>query len=457
MFLRLSFFFLSASYACALWIPIRRQTTPVTAVIRNPQAVANVNFSDVANEVYLATIHVNGRPYQVQVDSGSSDLWIDAKSNDLPGVHHTGQSSTTVYGDGTSAGGEIVLGNVTFGEFTVVNQALVLAPGSNATDDGIVQGILGVGPYGGSMIQKKLNGTAYNGQNFLTNVFQLVPDESPFMTFLLSRTNTGVTEGGVLSIGELVSNLTHITKAPKLPVLSPSGWVTASDGVLVNGKHYSAHTTPTKAGNRSIALIDTGTSVGTLPRAVIDFMYKDISGAKWSEEDNTYKLPCQSKVNISLVFGGIAYPIHPIDAVLPDIGDNGVVTCMAAFEAADDGLMLLGDTFMRNVYTLFNFGDTLTQREGDEPAHIQLLSITDPDQAWSEYQQLNAKRIAELEYDKFAKEFQVASSTALSASATASQYTLVRHNSKVATTAYATATPTLQAAVQNPRRHYRVY
>ncbi|TFY63919.1 hypothetical protein EVJ58_g2958 [Rhodofomes roseus] len=403
--------------------------------------------------MYSATIYVNGHPYQVQVDSGSSDLWINADGIDLPGIHYTDLESNTVYGDGSSAGGEIVLGNVTFGEFTVVNQALVLAPGSNATGGGLVQGLLGVGPYDGSKIYQTLNGTAYNGQNFLTNVFNLVPDESPFMTFLLSRTNTGVTEGGVMSIGELVSNLTHITKAPKLPLLSQRGWLTASDGVLVNGKHHPAYTTSNAAGNQSLALIDTGTTVGTIPRAVVDFMYKDIAGAMWSDDYNTYTLPCQSKVNISFVFGGVTYPIHPIDAVLADIGDNGMVTCVAAFEPADDGLMVLGDTFMRNVYSLFNFGDQVTQRGGDEPAHIQMLSITDPDAAWSEFHLLNARRIAELEFDKFAKEFQVATSTALSASPTASQYTLVGHNSKVATTAYATSTPA-PLVVQNSRRNH---
>lgn len=39
-------------------------------------------------------------------------------------------------------------------------------------------------------------------------------------------------------------------------------------------------------------------------------------------------------------------------------------------------VMVLGDTFMRNVYTLFHFGDKLTMRQGDRPAHIQLLSVS---------------------------------------------------------------------------------
>ena len=38
--------------------------------------------------------------------------------------------------------------------------------------------------------------------------------------------------------------------------------------------------------------------------------------------------------------------------------------------------MILGDTFMRNVYTLFHFGDKLTMRQGNRAPHIQLLSVS---------------------------------------------------------------------------------
>ncbi|EPS95500.1 hypothetical protein FOMPIDRAFT_1025795 [Fomitopsis schrenkii] len=459
MFFRFSSFLLFASYACALWIPIKREAAQFpTGVVRNPQADSDIGFSDVQNLMYSATLRVNGREFQVQVDSGSSDLWIDASALDLPGVHHTGYDSITEYGDGSSAGGEIVLANVTMGEFTVVNQALTLSPGSNATGGGLCQGLLGVGPYAGSQIYKTLNNTKFNGVNFLTNIFNLVPDEPAYMTFLLSRTNTGVTQGGVMSIGELVSNLTHIKEAPKLPVFTDAGWVTVSDGVVVNGKHHAAHTVSTASGKKSLAMIDTGTTVGTIPRDVLDFMYKDLPGAKWSEDDSTYQVPCNTKVNISLVFSGVSYPIHPIDAVIPDIGDDGAVSCYAAWEAQDNGLMILGDTFMRNVYSLFHFGDKFTMRPGDRAPHMQLLSVTDPGTAWKEYEQLHARRIADLVYEKFAKDFKVQTTTALSATSTASsQYTLVRHHSKAAMTAFATGTPAPTNTAEEYKRREYVY
>lgn len=55
-----------------------------------------------------------------------------------------------------------------------------------------------------------------------------------------------------------------------------------------------------------------------------------------------------------------------------DIGDYFDL-CMIVhiFSAAAD--VILGDTFLRNVYTLYNFGNWT--RESDPPPFIQLLSV----------------------------------------------------------------------------------
>ena len=69
---------------------------------------------------------------------------------------------------------------------------------------------------------------------------------------------------------------------------------------------------------------------------------------------------------------------------------------------------------------------------------------------------MNARRISDLVYEKFAQEFNVSTTTALSATSTASgQYTLVRHHSKVATTVFATGTPSpTSTAEEYKRRDY---
>ena len=73
MLFRFSSFLLFASYACALWIPIKREAARFpTGVVRNPQADADIGFSDVQNMLYSATLRVNGRPYQVRNRSANA-------------------------------------------------------------------------------------------------------------------------------------------------------------------------------------------------------------------------------------------------------------------------------------------------------------------------------------------------------------------------------------------------
>lgn len=81
------------------------------------------------------------------------------------------------------------------------------------------------------------------------------------------------------------------------------------------------------------------------------------------------------------------------------------------------------------------------------------MQVTDPESAWKEYEQLNARRIADLVYEKFAQDFKVETTTALSATSTAaSQYTLVRHHSKATITAFATGAPAPTAIAEEYKR-----
>ena len=108
------------------------------------------------------------------------------------------------------------------------------------------------------------------------------------MTFLMSRSSGGLTDGGLLTVcasrpwafrafvfscrvcvAEVLSNLTDILKAPLLNSLSDELWETTLDGVYLNGKlvlggvqqgNLSEASGP--AWNRS-AILDTGTTRST--------------------------------------------------------------------------------------------------------------------------------------------------------------------------------------------------
>lgn len=83
------------------------------------------------------------------------------------------------------------------------------------------------------------------------------------------------------------------------------------------------------------------------------------------------------------IFSGIEYPINPLDLTrIITLGSysNGTneTICINTFQKADtsseDYDIILGDSFMRNVYALFNFGNWTTP--GDKPPYVQLLSVS---------------------------------------------------------------------------------
>ena len=64
-------------------------------------------------------------------------------------------------------------------------------------------------------------------------------------------------------------------------------------------------------------VIITFNSCVQVPKAVADAIYGRIPGAEFIEKkgqlSNFWKIPCDYEVNISFVFSGIEYPIHPLD------------------------------------------------------------------------------------------------------------------------------------------------
>jgi hypothetical protein len=104
---------------------------------------------------------------------------------------------------------------------------------------------MGVGPPGLSHIQQTLNDTNFDGATALGNIFASNTSLEHYITFSLSRSfATGITEGGVFTIGEIQSNFSRVSNSPKLPVISADRWIVAMDGIIVNGQN--------KTGNSSL-------------------------------------------------------------------------------------------------------------------------------------------------------------------------------------------------------------
>ncbi|KAL1951301.1 hypothetical protein VTO73DRAFT_450 [Trametes versicolor] len=416
-----SFILLLASHVSSLRVPVTGRVPradsnhPVSVLTTGEQSFG---FSHAANLGYTATLWVNGVPFQCILDTGSSDTWIDtsvAAAIMPPDMFYSGFNSSTSYADGTVAPGMVMLANVTFGPYTVNNQAIEIVHNVSPQPD-MVSGLIGLSMFGTSEIFAALSNSSYfyNGLPLLVNIFTQTQEKHNYYTFLMDRDELGVTNGGTMTVSELITEYASITSAPRLNTVVDAAWLTLLDGMTINGQFIDGHSALEAAApllrgglpqGKTIAGVDTGSSFMIGPQAYVDAAYKNIPGAIPTNDTAGagpgYIVPCDTKLNLTLHFGGQPFPIHPIDAIVVNQTSNGLMTCIGALTtnlipediSAD---WLIGDTFLRNVYSLFDYGN-ITNTHADGPPYIQLLSITDADAAWAETDALLLKRLVAYE------------------------------------------------------------
>jgi Eukaryotic aspartyl protease len=130
----------------------------------------------------------------------------------------------------------------------------------------------------------------------------------------------------------------NITNQPKIPVQkttlkSAQHWTGTIDAIIgPDGKSISLDSvvvdTPT---NKLITIIDTGFTLPQLPRDVSDAIYGRVQGASYDTTNGWWTIPCDQEVNLTFVFAGQNYPIHPLDTSSSDISastSNGAKMCV---------------------------------------------------------------------------------------------------------------------------------
>ncbi|KAJ7662301.1 aspartic peptidase domain-containing protein, partial [Mycena rosella] len=369
------------SSACpSLAVVIRATPNPATA--HNARSghsqmkaalVAAVNASGTLENVpgrYVTTITLNGRDFRVAIDTGSSDLWVVAP----PDFQYDSSGAQPVqinYGGGP-VNGTTGFTSMQLGNYSVSQQAFM-----NATFVG-VSGIVDLGLDG-------LMGMAFNNlaasditqilgpqsspspQPFLFNIFDQTPNVDNFIGISLSR--TGDLEGSAdasFTINELDDDYATVSSAPQLPLFPGTNgrWSILVDAISVDGVG-----------------IPIGSVVPNAPNGSL------IPGASVAVQDDQmlFVIPCNSTSIVTVTIGGLPYPFHPLD--LSDIYtpvDNGdgqnYTACISSISSSPGNPefdALFGDTFMRNVYSVFNFGSSIANSP-TPAASMQLLSQTDP-------------------------------------------------------------------------------
>ncbi|KAI5120673.1 hypothetical protein M0805_006962 [Coniferiporia weirii] len=366
-------------------------TKPVVNAVQNDD---DASLSTVNDMLYMANITLGGTDYVVQLDTGSSDLWIKGTSFPLSNVTHTSMQYNQTYGSGW-AFGNISTTEVEFAGITISEQAFLdVSAATNPALSYGAQGILGLGFTSLSVIDSTVNGTGGDwGRSLLYNAFLDNPDEGNYITFVLQRsTESDDDVQGAFTIGEIDGNYTDIGNSPSLstwPVNSPKRWNILLEAFMVGTNTYSVSTNVSGApSNNAVALLDSGTSYSYCSVDIAQNIYGSINGATYDDIQGFWTVPCDAEVDMALQFGGQVYPLHPLDVV--DKSSATSNSCIGTFipQAVSVGSgqfdWLVGDNFLRSVYSMYDFGDFNSDGSMGDP-YIKLLSITDPDEASAEF------------------------------------------------------------------------
>ncbi|KAF9783230.1 acid protease [Thelephora terrestris] len=397
-------FLIDAHFAYAARVPFQvRYAQPNDLSKRGVNS--SVPITNTYNAEYISTITLGGSSFPVLLDTGSSDLWVAGSVSQTTSL---GKSETLSYAIG-KAGGEIQAATLDFAGYTVNNQAYVQVLDTSTFSFNIqaqgFSGLIGLGPNSGSKIYDDLSGST--GYSVLNRIFTENNVSSPSITFYLDRANgTAISNNGMLTIDEVLPQYSNITSYTKLSVdkvhrltdadqhwqvFTDANGIIGPDGNTITLKSIA----PSAPKGQLVAVIDTGFTLTQVPRYVSDAIYGCVPGAVFDSKNQFWTVPCDSLINVSFEFGGVQIPIHPLDTVMSEFNykdANGNTACVGSFQPITSAFSLLGEydmvlgmSFLRNVYTYIDFGNFVKGGSFSYNPFVYLMPVTNQAQAHADF------------------------------------------------------------------------
>ncbi|UNI21488.1 hypothetical protein JDV02_007475 [Purpureocillium takamizusanense] len=339
---------------------LRRRAKPIKGILENQQTL------------YLLNVSLGTPPQQVRVhlDTGSSDLWINTEAStfclqsDAPckatGTYSSNHSSTyryvngdfnISYVDGTSAFGDYVTDTIRVGDSNL--QEFQFGVGYNSTS---AENVLGIGYPGNEAQVARLDRKPYQNLPAKMAAAGLIASNAYSLWLNDINANTGtILFGGVDTAhyqGDLIS----------LPVQKVDDSY-IEFYVTLTGMDFGSHTV---VKNMSLAvLLDSGSSLTYLPNDIANDIY-ELVNASLQKDDGVALVPCSYRdQNTTLTFkfsdpATISVPMRELVLdMLDDDGksiafDDGVQACLFGISPTDDATSVLGDTFLRSAYTVYD-------------------------------------------------------------------------------------------------------
>ncbi|POR32963.1 Aspartic-type endopeptidase ctsD [Tolypocladium paradoxum] len=285
-----------------------------------------------------------GKQMYMLVDTGAGSSWVMGSSCTVKAcqMHNTfGPSDSNTfeanskdfsisYGSGT-VGGKLAADTITLAGVSFKYQFGLASQTSDDFGHFAFDGILGLSMSQGA--NDNFLKTMAEARKFDKNVFCIALNRAS------DGTNTGEIKFGSTNPDKYTGDITYT------PVSAKDGdWAIPIDDIAYDGKKAQV------GGVKSY--IDTGTSFIFGPEDMVKKLHSVIPGSQ-SSDGMTYTVPCDSTKPLTLTFSGVDFMISPKDWISPE-ATSGKCTSNIYGRDVVKGSWLLGDTFLKNVYTVFD-------------------------------------------------------------------------------------------------------
>lgn len=357
----------------------RRQT--IAEPLANNQ---NLYFANV-------TVGTPGQALSLQIDTGSSDVWMTSSSADfcqgsssyyqdpcLGGTFNSDASSTynyvsadfdISYVDNTGSKGDFFTDNLSIGPsgslVTITGQQMGLA-----LETTIGTGILGLGFSADESVCSQTFGKC----DTYPSVIEMMVSQKKINSkaYSLWLNDLDASTGSVLFGG--VDSDKYTGQLVTLPIQpdSQSGTITSFTVAWTN---FTLGTSNGAVGgfvdNNFLqpAILDSGTTLTLVPDDLANALNNQFGAEQAGPNSDNYLAPCSlasSTATFDFQFGGASGPTIrvPIGEMLLDAGtddfgnpielSSGEAACLVGIQAAGDNPILFGDTFLRSAYVVYD-------------------------------------------------------------------------------------------------------
>lgn len=313
-----------------------------------------------------ATLGTPEQTFRLHIDTGSSDLWVNAVKSELcttrgnecgaSGTYSANESSTyqfvnnafnISYVDGSGASGDYATDTFRFGGQTITDLQFGIGYVSSSPE-----GILGIG--------YTINEVQVNrfGLDAYPNLPQKLKDDGTIssVAYSLWLNDLDASTGSILFGG--VDTDKFSGQLSTLPIIQESG-VYAEFIIALTDMGIGGNKTSLFANSNVAVLLDSGSSLMYLPDEVTTALYTQFN-AQYDSNQGAAFVDCSlanQQGSVEFGFSGVTISVPYNELVITAAVSRGQPVCILGIAPAGNSISVLGDTFLRSAYVVYDLSN----------------------------------------------------------------------------------------------------